>query len=93
MEMEITVHSTNQQACVPVSVKETRAACSVISVVCSIISFHGNQAVVHLGQMTQLQSVKVSKLRQRTGVFTYRPQAPPRPRTTTKTEVLKNDSV
>jgi len=58
MEMEITVHSTNQQACVPVSVKETRAACSVISVVCSIISFHGNQAVVHLGQMTQLQSVK-----------------------------------
>lgn len=61
MQMVTNVHSTNQQAYVLASVKETRAEGNVINVARSIISFHGNQAMVRRGQMIPLQSVNVSQ--------------------------------
>lgn len=59
MQMVVPVHSTNYQAFVLVNVKETRVECNVIIAVHSIISFHGDQGVGHLGQTIPTQNVKV----------------------------------
>ena len=59
MQMVVPVHSTNYQAFVLVNVKETRVECNVIIAVHSIISFHGDQGVGHLGQTIPMQNVKV----------------------------------
>lgn len=59
MQMVVPVHSTNYQAFVLVNVKETRVECNVTIAVHSIISFHGDQGVGHLGQTIPMQNVKV----------------------------------